>query len=170
MTVGKAVERIKGTAKFYRRARKDFAYKWWKIIDANVADSETITLFKKSYKGNTFPKEVRASDWKSEMGYKIRISSSSEQDAETTSKLQRMIALKAQFPDNLPLQRIIQKRMIEIVDLTPDEMKEVSDFEKQKMVQPMLTMEQPVRETASPEALSLKSKVSNLRQLASQSV
>lgn len=138
MIIGKATERVKGMAKFYRRARKEFADKWFKIMDANVAPSASVKLFKTSYKGNIFAKEVKRNDWKSEAGYKIKITSTSEQEMEESQGVQRLLAIKQQFPENMALQKILEKRILEIADLTPEEIKEIMAFEEQRMKQPPL--------------------------------
>ena len=138
--LAQAKERVKGTAKFYKRARKEFAQKWYAIIEANSEESETITLFKKSHKGRNFAKKVKASDWKSKAGYKIKVSSSSEQDTETATNFQKLMLVGQKFPDNAALQRVVQKRMIELADLTPDEIKEIMDFEKNKPPMQMTPM------------------------------
>ena len=73
MVLGKAVERVKGLTKFYRRARKEFAEKWYAIIEAGVPLSAKVKLYKTSYKGNIFEKKVGPSDWKSKAGYKVKV-------------------------------------------------------------------------------------------------
>ena len=174
MVVGKAVERVKGLTKFYRRARQEFAEKWYAIVDANVATSKTITLFKTSYKGNVFPKTVSRKDWKSQAGYKVKVTSTSEQEEEKTTGIQKLIAIKQQFPDNLPLQKILQKRLLEIGDLTPEEIKEAQAFEDQKIKQmaaapiapPISTPTAiPKRGKLPREALELQRSTRELREL-----
>ena len=134
MRVSKAMERTMSLAKFYRRSWKELATKWYKILDAN--DGKTRTLYKTSSKGKIWPKRVKPTEWKSTKGYQITSKSSSEQEAEQMSGLQKMMVVKNQFPDNPALQRIIQRRTLEIIDLTPDELREVEEFEKKKLEAP----------------------------------
>lgn len=129
MLVGKAMERTLSMAKFYRRAWKEYCTKWYQIIDAN--DEDTRTLYKTSSKGEIWPKDIASSDWKSKYGYRSDIKSSSEQEEEDTKSIQKWMFIKSQFPNNPALTRISQKRMLGIVDLTADEMREVEDAEKQ---------------------------------------
>ena len=144
LAVGKAQEIAKGMAKFYRRARKDFADKWRKLQEANATGK--VTLFKKSYKGNMFAKDVKPSDWKSELGYDVEITSSAEREQENMENLQKLMAVKGQMPDNPILQRILSKKLMEIVDLSAEEIKEVIEYEKNK---PLTQM--PIQ--APPQAL-----------------
>jgi len=141
MLVGKAMERTMSLAKFYRRSWKELATKWYKILEAN--DGKTRTLYKTSSKGKLWPKRIKPMEWKSKKGYQISSKSSSEQEAEQMSGLQKMMAVKNQFPDNPALQRIIQRRTLEIIDLTPEELREVEEFEKKKAEMPQAP--QPVR-------------------------
>lgn len=126
--VGKAMERTMTMAKFYRRARKELAQKWFEILDAN--DNQTRTLYKTSAKGGIWAKEIKPSDWRSEKGYRIMAKSTSEQETEKTSGLQKLLAMRQQFPNNMALQKIVQRRALELLDLTPEEIREVEEEEK----------------------------------------
>jgi len=136
MLVGKSMEMTMSMAKFYRRSWKELASKWYKILDAN--DGKTRTLYKTSSKGKIWSRKIKPIEWKSKEGYQIISKSSSEQEAENVSGLQKLMAVKQQFPDNPALQRIIQRRTLEIIDLTPDELREVEEFEKKKAEQPQI--------------------------------
>lgn len=135
LLASKTQERITSMAKFYRRSFKEFAEKWYGIISANMTDKDVIRLYKKSPKGKIFKKEVVKSDWYSEQGYRVRVTSSSEQETKTTQIVQKLMAVKQMYPNNLALQKIIQKRFLEIVDLTPEERQEIEEEEKQKIEQ-----------------------------------
>ncbi len=135
LAVGKAQEIAKGMAKFYRRARKEFAEKWLKLQEAN--GSKKVKLFKASYKGNMFMKEVGPSDWKSQSGYTVKITSSAEKEQKGIENLQKLQVAKNMMPDNPVLTRIVGKRAIELVDLSSEEIKEVMDYEKNKPIMPM---------------------------------
>lgn len=132
--VGKAMERTMSLAKFYRRSWKELAWKWYKILEAN--DGKVRTLYKATSKGVLVPKDIKPSQWKSKKGYRVEARSTSEQEAEKMSGLQKLMVVKGQFPDNPALQRIIQRRTLEIIDLTPEELREVEEFEKRKAEMP----------------------------------
>ena len=51
------------------------------------------------------------------------------------------------FPNNIALRKIAQKRSLEIVDLSPDELKEVEDSEDQSQ---MMAQQQPTQQPAQP--------------------
>ena len=157
LLANKAAERIISIAKFYRRAWKEFAEKWYKILEANVADNDITRLYKIGGDGKLWEKEVKGSDWKSKAGYTIKVSSSSEQEEEKMKGLQRLMLVRQQFPDNPELQKITEKRMLEITNLSPDEIKSVIDAEQQKQEQPQL------EQTANPEAQSLLQELQSLK-------
>lgn len=147
LLAAKSAERTTGLAKAYHKANKEFAEKWYKIIDANVAYTDAIKLYKESFKGKIFEKEVKAKDWKSEAGYRVKVMSSSEQESEKTTSLRKWMALKAQFPENIALQRIAQRRILDGMDLNPEEQKEVEEFEKVLKTQ---QIQQPQQEQLRP--------------------
>jgi hypothetical protein len=160
----RAAERIVSMAKFYRRAWKEFAWKWRMIREANASDKTPLKLYKKTYRGSYFEKEVYKKDWYSKAGYKERVMSSSEQEAEQTEGLNKLIVIKNQFPDNPAIQKIARKRMLEILDLTPDEMREIEEQEK-VMAMPLPAPSAPA---PSPEIAGLGKAVGQVKQLLTQ--
>src|SRR3990167_5643438 len=134
--VGKAMERSTNMAKFYRRGWYDFAKLWLKIMEAN--SKGTKTLWKTGRSGKLYSKKIYKSDWVSEAGFEPVVRSSSEQEQESVKGIQKFQFLLQMFPGNTALRRIAQKRSLEIVDLAPDELKEVEEAEKQLQVQNQL--------------------------------
>lgn len=171
LAVGKAMERTMSLAKFYRRSWFEFATKWYRIREANEGRNSKSTLYKVSSSGKLWPKDVYGRDWKSKAGYKAIVRSSSELENEKIKGLQQFMFLKGQFPDNLALAKIAQKRMLELVDFTPDEIREVEDFEKKKiemMGQPQQQQQQPMQPQNNEEmamAQQLQAKANEVAQL-----
>lgn len=126
--VGQANERTMSIAKFYRRSWQDFARKYYDIVDANA--SKKIVLYKTSPKGVIYPKTVYTKDWRSPEGYKATVRSSSEQEQSSTKTIQKFLFVQQQFPGNMALRKIAQRRELEILDLSPAELREIEDEEK----------------------------------------
>lgn len=126
--VGKAQDRSTAMTKFYKMASYELACKWDKLMHANAP--KLIKLYKIGRNGQAFPKSVMKGDWYSEAGYEPIVRSSSEQETEDTKSIQRFMFILQQFPNNLPLKKIAQKRMLEVVDLSPEELREVEEGEK----------------------------------------
>lgn len=129
LLVGKATERTVAMAKFYRLAWYELAVKWDAMMHKNAP--KIIRLFKVSHNGKAYPKTALMSEWKSTVGYKPIINSTSEQEIENTKGIQKFIFILQQFPNNPALRKIAQKRMLEIVDLAPEELRQVEEAEKQ---------------------------------------
>jgi hypothetical protein len=127
--VGKAQERTLAISKFYRLAWAEYARKWDSLMHANAP--KLIKLSKTNNKGRAFEKNLMASDWKSELGYNPIVSSTSEQEQDSVKTIQRFMFILSQFPQNISLRKIAQKRMLESVDLSPEELREVEEGEKQ---------------------------------------
>ena len=79
-----------------------------------------------------FSKEVKPDDWKTKSGYRCRIMSKAEKEAQDMQGIQKLNAVMASMPDNQLLQEIYHKNLPEFADLKQDEIKQVMDFEKQK--------------------------------------
>ena len=146
--VGKANERATGMAKFYRLAWYELAVKWNWMMHANAP--KFIKLYKQSSNGKMYPKRVFTGDWKSSAGYEPMVRSSSEQEIETTKSLQKFQFVLSQFPNNPALRKIAQKRQLESLDLTPEELREIEEAEEMVMKQ----VQAPQEDTAMAQDIS----------------
>lgn len=167
LLVGKAMERTLSMAKFYQRSWRELATKWYQMKEANEYGKKT--LYKISSKGKIWPLAVFPKDWKSKEGFQAIIRSSSEQEEKNVKGIQKITLVKNQFPDNPALNKILQKRMLELIDLTPQEMREIEEFEKKKLEMPPVMPvggEQPPQ--PSPEVERLGRSVGELKQLVTQ--
>ena len=136
--LGKAMERMSEIAKFYKLSWKEFGEKWVKLVEAQNDNLQSVKLYKKSFKGNYFEKEISPNDWKSEVGYRVKVTSSAEQEQETIQVIQKLNAIIAQMPNNSPLLEIYHKKLLDLGGLNADEMREVLDYEKQKQSMPQM--------------------------------
>lgn len=126
--VGKATERAISMNKFYRASWYETAVKWDKLMQAN--SFESFKLYKTGRSGKIYANEVTNKDWKSEAGYEPTVSSTSEQEQNDLKNLQKYQYVITQFPNNSVLRRIMQQRELELLDLSPQELKEVEEEEK----------------------------------------
>ena len=126
--VGKAMERTVSSQKFYRGSWEESCVKWAELIQANPP--KNITLYRTGQSGKLYEKKVTPNEWKSEAGYEPVVSSTSEQEANDIKNIQKFNFVIAQNPENSVLKEILQSRELEILDLTPDELKRVEEEEK----------------------------------------
>lgn len=131
--VGKAMERTIGIAKFYKLANYEFAWKWDKMMHANAP--AFMKLYKTSRSGKIYPKRVYSGDWVSKAGYEPLVRSTSEQESESTKTIQKFMFAMSQFPNNKALKRIAQRRELEMLNLTPEELNEIEESEKEAEMQ-----------------------------------
>ena len=155
--VGKATERAKTMAKFYKGSWYELAKKWDALMQANKF--KKFTLSKSGSNGKIYEKVVYNSDWKSEAGYEPTVASSSEQEADQFNNIKKFTAVMAQFPNNVALRKVLQKRELELLDLSPSELKEVEDEENRmqqemalqvQQAQPQQTQSQPQMQMQQP--------------------
>ena len=125
--VGKAKERTVAMAKFRAMAFYEMACKWDKLMQANPP--KTLELFKIGRSGKAYPKKVYREDWTSKAGYEPVIQSGSEAEVESTKEIQKFMFVMGQFPNNPALRKIAQKRELKILNLSPDELRQVEEAE-----------------------------------------
>lgn len=133
--VGKAQERIVTMAKAYSRSWQELAQKYHALLEANSGNK--ITLYKQGGDGKFWPQVVYPGEWKSDVGFKAIISSSSEQEENSIKTIQKFSFALQQFPNNPALKKITQKRILESLDVTPQELREINEAEK-NVVQPQM--------------------------------
>jgi hypothetical protein len=126
--VGKAAERATSMTKFYRRSWYELAVKWNRMMHANAP--RIMNLTKTGANGKVYPKRVFRDDWVSEIGYEPVVTSTSEQEQNDIQTVQKWMFVTQQFPNNPALRKISQKRQLKILDLSPEELKEVEEGEK----------------------------------------
>jgi len=146
-----AQQRISSMSKFYRQARKEFGLKWQKLIMANADKLKPVKVWKKSYKGRVFSQTIKPGDWKSASGYTVRVVNSAEQEQKTLDTVQKLNAIKQMYPNNVPLARILEEKLLDVADVSPEQKKEVLDFEKQAQQAPAIPP-QPQPVTPQPNA------------------
>jgi hypothetical protein len=127
LLVGKATERSKTMAKFYKGSWYELAKKWDAMMQANKFPK--MSLFKTGYDGKVYEKVVYDSDWKSEAGYEPTVASSSEQESDDLNNIKKFGFVQSQYPNNMALRKIAQKRQLDILDLTAQELKEIEEEE-----------------------------------------
>lgn len=131
--VGKANERAKTMAKFYKGSWYNLCVKWNKMMQAN--DFPEMKLYKTGTDGKVYEKIVTNKDWKSDAGYEPTVQSSSEQESDELKSIQKFGYVIQQFPNNVALKKVLQSRELKLLDLTPTELKEVEDEENRMQEQ-----------------------------------
>lgn len=139
---GEAKARTKGISKFYTEAWKKRAEKFLKLIEAAPEKLDAVKIYKKGKNTDTiYPREIAPSDWMTQSGYRVRVWSQDEKDSKDTQALTKLQNLKVAMPFNPKVQEIYVRKLAEYADLTPEEVTEIMDTEKQ--MQMMGQMGQP---------------------------
>jgi hypothetical protein len=136
LTTQAAKERITSISKFYGLSQKEFGGKFEAIVNANPDKLDAVKIFKKGYRGNIFKKTITPKHWQSEDGYSVTVETTSERDTKNLDSIQKLNAVAAQFPGNIPMKKIYDKKLLDFAGLNPDEAKQVMDFEEQSQKNP----------------------------------
>ncbi len=128
IAVAKANERVGSMADYYNPSWERAIEKWYLMTVANMTGKET--LYRKNPEGVLVPKEISKEDIESKKGVIVKVDSKSRLSAEQIENLNKLMAIKNQFPNNRALARAIQKRSLDILDLNPEEVQEIIEEEK----------------------------------------
>jgi len=158
--VGKSQERAVSMAKYYRMAWTELAYKWDKLMHAN--SPKFLMLAKEGASGKIYQKKVFKNDWISKDGYKPIVRSSSETEQANIDSIKKWSFVKAQHPNNAALQEIGLSREVDILDVTPEELRRIEEGEKQvqESVEQPSAVAKPQQEI-SPEETQLQGDIQN---------
>lgn len=153
MMLVEAEDRINDLQEPYEANQLEFAEKWAEMVNGLADSLSPVTLYKKSYKGNFFAQEVKPSDFKTEQGFAVALKSTADKERDQINAVQKLMAVKAQFPNNLPLKKMTDRKLLELADLNPEEVKEVEAYEDQirqgQQVNPMNS--QPEMQPINPQ-------------------
>lgn len=143
-----ANERISSMSKFYVPARKQLAEKWYRIVENN--NIKPLKLHKKSAKGNYFEQEVDPAEFKDEAGFECKAIVKADQEKEKFQQVERLNAVSMKYQQNVPLQKITKEKMLDLIDLTPEEKQEVMEFDEAMIAQGANPMGTPDPENQPP--------------------
>lgn len=131
IAVAKSREKTSSMTPYFNNNWERIANKWYQITIANMGDRKE-TLYKKAPNDKLVPKEISVKDIESPKGYKIIVQNNNQRLVDIENGLNKLFAIKNQFPNNLPLNKAIQKRALKIVELSPEEEQEILEFEDQQ--------------------------------------
>lgn len=150
LLAGNAMDRIQSMSLFYRKAWYNLGQKYIKLVEAMGDDIESVKIFKKGYRGNVFSKTISASDYKSNNGYSVEVISKKDKSERDLEQLQKMSAIRTQFLNNQSMTEIYNKKLLDIGGFTPDEVKQILDEERKKMLNTNSAMLTPGTGTNTP--------------------
>lgn len=131
MMLVEAEDRINDMQEPYEDSWIAFGEKWSKLITGQADNLDAIPLYKKGFKGNYFPADVTPADWLSRKGYNCVVKSAADKEKDQINGIQKLMAVKQQFPQNAAFKRIVDKQLLELAGLNPEEVKEVESEEEQ---------------------------------------
>ena len=132
----KAKDRAKNVSKYHKRYWEDIGNIFVALVNANGGDMTKPTLHKKSAKGKYYPKTLDLAAVYSKEGYKVKVGSKADKESNSLETIQKFSVATQQFPNNIPLQKIQQKKTLDWLDLTPEEKSEVMNFADQQPAPP----------------------------------
>lgn len=128
-----ATERVKAMSTFYTADWEQFGLKYVKLLEANYDKLDDIVVHRKGrYNDEIFTRRIKGSELRSKKGYHVEVVPANDKESQDLVGLQKLNAIIQSIPNNKPLVQIYQRKLLEFGGLTPDETKEVLDFEDQK--------------------------------------
>jgi hypothetical protein len=126
-----AKDRAKNVSKYHKRYWQDIGDIFVALVMANGDTMEKPTLHKKGPSGKFYPKTLDLAKTFSKDGYKVKVGSKADKESDSLQTIQKFQVATAQFPNNIPLQKIQQKNTLDWLDLTPEQKIEVMNFQAQ---------------------------------------
>lgn len=132
-TLTEAKERVKGMSKFYTPVWKQRGLMFQKLIEASPDKLDAVKIYKKGRNTDEiYSREIAPKDWRTPLGYRVKVWSQDEKDMADVNTLQKQNAVKTAMPDNAKVAEIYQRKLLEWADYTPDEINEIMQMEEEK--------------------------------------
>lgn len=135
-------------AKNYRRAWKESGEIFYELLNAN--SSGAITLYKKSNDGNYQSKEILPSSWKNPDGYECKVVFKEEKDKLNDFDMKKIAYVKQAFAQNPIAIKIADKKALEVIGWTQDEIDQAMAFYEQPQPVPMMPGQEQPAELPAP--------------------
>lgn len=132
LLAGNAMDRIQSMSLFYRKAWLKLGKKYVKLVEAMGDELEAVKIYKKGYRGNVFSKEIAPKDWHAENGYSVEVISKKDKAERDLEQIQKLSAVRSQFPTNVAMTEIYNKKLLDLGGLSPDEVKRIMDEERKR--------------------------------------
>lgn len=127
----KAKERSQNISKYHKRYWQDIGEIFVDLLMANGKDMTKPTLHKQGPSGDYYKKTLDLAQTYSKEGYKVKVGSKADKESDALDMIKKLTIATATFPNNKPLQEIQKEKILDWLDLTPDETKRVMDFDDQ---------------------------------------
>ncbi len=128
IAVNNALERTNDLAPLYNAAYQRLIEKWYAVTIANMGENG-ITLYKKSPDGQLIPRTIKREDIETANGYEITIIDKAQSVVEKTDEIVKIRAAREAFPNNKAMRKAEQRRLMQLLDLTPQEAEEIEQEE-----------------------------------------
>lgn len=131
-TLTEAKERVKGMSKFYTPVWKERGLMFQKLIEASPDKLDAVKIYKKGRNTDEiYSREIAPKDWRTPLGYRVKVWSQDEKDMADVNTLQKQNAVKVAMPNNPKVAEIYQRKLLEWADYTPDEINEIMQMEEE---------------------------------------
>lgn len=128
IAVSNALERTNDIAPLYNAAYERIARKWYHVLLANMGDKK-LDLYKKAPDGTLVGKQVGREDIESENGFEITSVDKAQRVIEKTDEIVKLRAAKESFPNNQAFAKAEKRRLMQLLDLDPQEAEEIEQEE-----------------------------------------
>jgi hypothetical protein len=132
----KAKQRAQNVSKYHKRYWEDIGNIFVALVQANGSTMQKPKLHKKGASGKFYAKTLDLAKTYSKEGYKVTVGSKADKESDALQTVQKLQVATAQFPNNIPLQKIQKQKTLDWLDLTPEEKAEVMNFDDQQPALP----------------------------------
>lgn len=135
LALANAEERIQSVAKYINNSWKNFGMLYVKMLEASYGSLDETTIYRRGRQSRKiYTQKISPKDWLTKSGYSVEIKTEADKEAQDVDMLQKLNAAKTAMPANVPLNTIYNRKLLEFAGLTPEEVNEVEQFERQDVI------------------------------------
>lgn len=134
LALDNAQKRILTQQIFYTEDWKNLGLKFTKLIESAGHLLDDVKIIKKGRMGiKMYKKVIAPKDTQTKSGYSVEIKTVVDKNKEDLEAVQKLQVLRQEMPNNTPMTAIYRHKLMEFSGLTPDEISQIEEFEKQNV-------------------------------------
>lgn len=164
LALANAEQRIKSVEKYINDSWEDFGMLYAKVLEGANEDLDALEIHKRGRQGKKiYTKKIAPKDWLTKSGYTVAVRTMSDKQSEDLDAIQKFSVAMSAMPGNQPLIDLKNKKLLEFAGLTPEEVNNVLEFQKQQANMPTMSGAMPAQPAmpAMPELAGVPTGVPN---------
>ena len=131
LALANAQQRVESIQKFIDEDWKQLGTKFAKLTESMSDELVPVIVSKQGRLGlQVYTRQISTKDFMTKMGYMVEVQMLKDKQQQDIDNIQKLQAAVGIMPENMPLQKIYKKHLLQFAGLSPDEIAQVEEYEE----------------------------------------